>query len=670
MSNDLPHASCDQNMKWYPWEKTTFYHAQEQEKLLFLSITYETCHFCHVMEEEVFQHPEVISTLNTNFISIRIDKDLYPEVSSFYMQASERWLKEKTGWPLNLILTPDLVPLTAFTYLPLNGSLTLPSFLTVVKTVEKKWRSSEKNRLLSECAPTLDPFQENRSVKKSGPPLMQDLEKGVEAFLQVADFENGGIKNAAKFPLAFHLEFLLKWGRRRNHSKVMDYVLLTADRIARGGLHDVLGGGFFRYAVDEEWLFPHFEKTLYDNALLARSFLLLGRSLEEGDYESLAFQTLDYLICHLKAPCGGFYAGEDSGRGHEEEMFYTWTAEEVLNLLPGKEGEIFCSYYNVMPHLGSQERSTLYVDMQVDDVARGYRSSLEYIKKSLAHSRDVLLKKQNQRKRPQPHTLVITGYNGLAIDALALAGGLYLDHAIKAASFIRENLFQEGTLFHAWREGEVLGEAVLEDYACFIKGIITLFEMTGDQSYLQQAIDLTDHLEKEFKREGEGFYQTAHRHESVTRMYHFHDDAYPSGNSVHAENLVRLHLITGENRFQKQVEEIFQGVSFLLKTAAPLCFYQMSALFHYLDSDAKVIMIQEGIDVNFSNEVRDLLQRAYLPHVTMIFKKAEALPSLERQSKELKSGFVMLCEKDRCNPCLTKYEEVVKLVDKLKKNTG
>ncbi|MGR3973169.1 MAG: DUF255 domain-containing protein [Candidatus Rhabdochlamydia sp.] len=560
-------------IEWRAWDETTFWQAQDRCKLIFLSITYATCHWCHRMQDEVFSHPEVIDTLNTHFIPIQIDKDMYPDVNLFYMRCSQLWLQEKTGWPLHLILTPDLTPITAFTYLSIQDCL---------KRLEEAYQQEKggNHRLIQ--SDSFLQLQENRVSCHEEIPSMADLESGVELFLKIADFEYGGMKRVVKFPLGFHLEFLLRWASQNNHQQLLDYVINTLNMIQERGIHDLIGSGFFRYCTDEEWITPHFEKTLYDNAILARLFLQAGAVFPLTSYQATGYQTLDYLLTSLQMPEGCFCSGEDSTIETEKNSFYTWTYTEIRELVSEEEASFFCSYCNIPLGIDSQDRHVPWMDMQVKDFARGHGISLETMKACLEKVRGVLFKKRLQKQSPLRHKLIITGYNGLAIDALALGQGVYLTAAIRASAFIWDHLFYEGKLFHAWEEGRRHGEGVLEDYACFIKGLLTLFEVTNITLYLDRALELTQILKQNFKLENGAFYQTAHHQQRLMKMCTFEDDAYPCGNSVHAENLVRLYQITQDITFKQQAEDIFQSGAHLLKKFAPLCFYHMSALLDYL----------------------------------------------------------------------------------------
>ncbi len=573
---------------WYPWGDEPCQKAQELNRPVFLSIGYSTCHWCHVMEREAFSDKEVGSYLNDHFISIKVDREEHPEVDSLYMDFAQTMMGGPAGWPLNLILTPDLKPLFASTYLPLKPMKGLPCITDLLVQVKELWDGPERKELLLQADQLVEAFGRSANATGSELPTESILEAAVATFFQLADPIYGGLKGASKFPLGFQAEFLLWWSKRRFDSRALYYVTLTLGAMQRGGIYDHLGGGFARYAVDEEWTIPHFEKMLYDNSILARTYLQVWKCTGDLLYQQTAREILDYILRDLMHPEGAFFAGEDADTEGKEGVFYTWTPEEVQKIIPGDDADLFCAFYDVTSLGNFEGRSVLHIDLPLEDFARAAQVPVDEVKASLNRAKRTLFENRQTRPRPTRDEKILTSWNGLAIDALALGGSFleepkYTQAAKQAVAFLQKELWKEGKLLHRWCEGESRFNGLLEDYAFLIKGLLTLFEQGAGESYLHWAIELSDILTRDFKEIDGAFYQTDGNGLLPIRKCDFYDGAEPSGNAVHAENLLRLYAMTGQDRFIKQAEDILKASKPVMEQSAPAAFYHLIALSRYLE---------------------------------------------------------------------------------------
>ncbi len=639
---------------WYPWGEEAFQKAKELDKPIFLSIGYATCHWCHVMERESFANPEIGKLLNETFINIKVDREEHPEVDSLYMGFAQALIPGGGGgWPLNVVLTPDQKPLLAVTYLPpkpLQGMISLPELTVQVKEI---WESPQRSELVMQSEKLVEAFAQTSNATGTELPTEINLTHALNRFFELTDPVNGGLRGEPKFPLGFQLEFLLNWSKLRSDSRSLFYVQLTVDMMARGGIYDQLGGGFSRYAVDEEWTIPHFEKMLYDNAILAKTYIQAWKYTKNPKYEQIARETLDYLMGDLMHPEGGFFSGEDADSEGHEGLFYTWTTDEVAEVLSGEELEMFCTFYDVTPQGNFEGRNVLHTDLSLEEFSSAIQMPPEKVEKILAKCRKGLLKRRQTRPRPLRDEKILTSWNGLAIDVLARAGSAfdepkYTEAAEKAAAFIRKNLWIDGRLLHRFCNGEPRFSALLDDYAFLIRGLLTLFEEGRGDLYYEWATSLTKILERDFKEIEGAFYLTDERSGLILRQCEFYDGAEPSGNAVQTENLLRLYQISLDESYLHQAEDVIKAAKNYIDTFSPAAFYHMMALFRYLDAGAPQMTITNGDD-----EIHQIVSKHFSPHLVTLWKAGSGEPTIQ------------ICRQNRCEPPLTKLDEIVKAVEKL-----
>jgi uncharacterized protein YyaL (SSP411 family) len=650
---------------WFPWGAEAFSKAKELDRPIFLSIGYATCHWCHVMEKESFSSVEVGHLLNEAFVSIKVDREEHPEVDSLYMDLAQAMMSGGGGWPLNLILAPDLKPLLAVTYLPLVPTGELISFPEFIRQVKQLWDGPEKKILLFQADRLIEMVGQSANATGHELPLEGTLSLAVDKFFNLTDPINGGLRGAPKFPLGFQLEFLLGWSKIKSDSRALFYAELTLEMMYRGGIYDHLGGGFSRYAVDEEWMIPHFEKMLYDNAILAKAYLQAWKYTQKPVYEEVARSTLDYLLRDLSHEEGGFFSGEDADSEGEEGLYYTWTQQEVQELMPGEEGELFCAFYDVTGHGNFEERNVLHIDLAVDEFAGALQMPKEDVEKVLQKGRKTLFEARQRRPKVLRDEKILVSWNGLAIDVLARAGEAfgekrYTEAAVKAAEFIEKTLTENGHLLHRWCGGEAKFSGILDDYAFLIKGLLTLFELGLGTHYFEWALKLTKIIERDFKELEGACYLTDEKTPLIIRPCDFYDGAEPSGNAVHTENLIRLYQLTHEESYLRQAEDIIKAAKRYLDTVAPAACYHMMALLRYLDKGAPtVVMVGKE-----ERQVQAALGKVFSPHLVTLWKKEESFP-LEKDKPIGNQLAAYICRQNRCEPPLTKLEEIIKAVQEV-----
>lgn len=574
---------------WYPWGDEAFEQAKAQDRPIFLSIGYSTCHWCHVMEREVFSSTEVGKFLNDNFVSIKVDREEHPEVDSLYMDFAQIIMGGGGGWPLNLILSPDQKPLLAATYLPVKPMRGLPGFLEFVTQVKLIWDSPERQELILQSDKLIEAFAQSSNATGHTLPTASTLQSAVDLFFNLVDPVNGGMKGEPKFPLGYQAEFLLYWSKQKNDSRALFYVKLTLDAMERGGIYDQLGGGFARYSIDEEWTIPHFEKMIYDNAILARTYAVAWKFTDNSHYKTIAKATLDYMVCDLMHSEGGFFSGEDADTEGKEGLFYTWTPDEVKAAISDDDAELFCAFYDVT-QLGNYEgRNVLHIDLPLQEFAKAAQMSEKEVVEGLEKGRKILFEKRKQRPRPKRDEKILTSWNGLCIDALVQSAALlnepkYVEYALNTVAFLKKELWKEKKLLHRWCQGESRFEGLLDDYAYLIKGLLTLHENGYGDEHLDWAIELAAILERDFKEIEGAFYQTSDSSLLLIRKCEFYDGAEPSGNAVHTENLLRLYSLTQNNSYLKQAEDILKASKPIIEKFSPAAFYHMTALLRYFSS--------------------------------------------------------------------------------------
>ena len=562
---------------WYPWGPEAFKKARTEDKPIFLSIGYSTCHWCHVMEKESFEDPEVAKLLNETFISIKVDREERPDIDATYMKVCQM-MTGSGGWPLNIIITPNQKSLFATTYIPKEGRFGKIGMKELIPRIKELWQS-RRHELESSAERIISILKEQAT---SGIDRGEELGKSAldEAFVYLSsrfDELYGGFGKTPKFPSAHNLSFLLRYWKRRGYRKALNMVERTLRAMRLGGIYDHIGFGFHRYSTDSKWLVPHFEKMLYDQAMLTIAYLETYQATEKEEYAQTVREILAYVLRDMTALNGGFYSAEDADSEGEEGKFYIWIEDEIKRLLPKKEVELVTRIFNIETYGNFEDESTrrrtgkniLYMRDSLPAVASKLGIPLIKISKRLEDALQCLYTAREKRIHPNKDDKILTDWNGLMIAALAKAASVlseevYLTAAKKAANFIISNMTSpEGRLYHRYRDGEPAITGFLNDYSLFIWGLIELYEATFEASYLKSAITLTEVMMKHFwDNEKGGFYFTADDAENVLiREKLIYDGAYPSGNSIAALNMIRLSRMTANPEFEEKATQIFQAFS-------------------------------------------------------------------------------------------------------------
>jgi uncharacterized protein YyaL (SSP411 family) len=546
----------DNPVDWYPWGPEALERAREEDKPILLSVGYSACHWCHVMERESFEDPETAAYMNEHFVSVKVDREERPDVDAIYMEAVQS-ITGHGGWPMTVFLDPDGVPFYGGTYFPPDESRGMPSFRMVMEAVVHAFETQREE--IREKAPVartrLGAIGE---VEPRDLPGEADLEEAAQRLLGAADRRNGGFGGAPKFPPASSLELLMARGET-------EMVGLTLDRMLGGGIYDQLGGGFARYSVDAVWLVPHFEKMLYDNALLARAYLHGWQVLRHERYRRACEETLDWMLREMRGPEGGFYSALDADSEGEEGKFYVWRAEEIREVigddpncssLSGPQVERLLQFYGVSERGNFEGKNVLHL-------AEGAEAEEP---EGLAEMRKALFEARAQRVWPGLDDKRLTSWNALAIAALADAGAVlgredYLDAARACAEFVLEQLRDaDGRLLRTYKDGRARLNAYLEDHAFLLEALLTLYESSFEQRWFEEARSLAETTIERFgDPERGGFYSTSSDHEElIARRKEVGDHPIPSGNSSAAMGLLRLGALSGERRYEEAAEGVFR----------------------------------------------------------------------------------------------------------------
>ena len=553
----LQHASNP--VYWYPWGEAAFQKARDEDKPIFLSIGYSTCHWCHVMEHESFEEPSIAKLLNDVFVCIKVDREERPDIDSIYMTVCQM-MNGSGGWPLSLFLLPNQKPFHAATYIPPEQRYGRIGMKELITRVDEMWRI-ERNKLEDASEKITDHLVSHQLTALADTnEINETIIKNAEASLLVQfDKENGGFGEAPKFPTPHRLLFLLRSG---NQEKI-NAALYTLEKMRLGGLFDQVGYGFHRYATDTEWLIPHFEKMLYDQALLIIPYIEAYKHSNDTFYENVVHELITYILRDMNHPDGGFYTAEDADSEGEEGIFYTWEKKELDTLL-GNSLAWINRIWNIQDKGNFRDESSgIYTGRNIPHLKERLNKSEVDRFSSL---QKILFKEREKRVHPLKDTKILTDWNGLMITALAKAGRslqcrTYVHAAEKAAQFVETYLTKEnGDLWHRWRDGEAIIPGNLEDYVFYINGLLELYNSTMNVGYIVKVVELAEHIERLFKDQQQaGYFMTSQEVDPlIVRPKEIYDGAIPSGNSIHLDNLIRIARLTGDPKWKKAAADLFR----------------------------------------------------------------------------------------------------------------
>jgi uncharacterized protein YyaL (SSP411 family) len=583
---------------WYAWGAEAFEKARAENKPIFLSIGYSTCHWCHVMERESFENDAIAALLNRDYVAIKVDREERPDVDRIYMTFVQS-TTGSGGWPMSVWLTPELKPFFGGTYYPPENRWGNPGFASVLTQIASAWES-DRDKIDQSAREVVEQLKKSSAVEgRAGGGRIDTsvLESGFSVFRRTFDARLGGFGGPPKFPRPSVHSFLLRYYARTKNQEALDMVLLTLREMAKGGMNDQLGGGFHRYSVDERWFVPHFEKMLYDQGQLVTSYIEAFQITGDAQYAETARRTLDYVLRDMTDAGGAFYSAEDADSvidpGHPEEKgegaFYIWAADEIRALLPDA-GPLMRRY-------GVREGGNVEYDPHGEFTAKNILYEAEAVESDLEEARRVLLEARGKRIRPHLDDKILTAWNGLMISAFAAAGAVlneprYAEAARRAAEFIIERMYKGGVLLRRYRAGDAAIPGFLDDYALFVQALLDLYEAQFDPRHLQLATDLTNQMRARFEdAEHGGFFSSPAGDESlVMRVKDDYDGAEPSGNSVAISNLLRLTQMTNSDEFRASAARALAAFEQRL-SLAPSALPQMLAACEFLLSHPRQIVV-------------------------------------------------------------------------------
>jgi len=677
---------------WYAWGEEAFEKAKKEDKPIFLSIGYSTCHWCHVMEKESFENEEIAKVMNEYFVSIKVDREERPDVDQVYMQAVMA-MTGSGGWPMSVFLTPELKPFYGGTYFPPEDKWGKPGFKTVLTVLADKWK--EDREALLKSSEDMTQFLKTQAAQKSDAQVELNEEvlfKGYQQYHAQYDERLGGFGQAPKFPRSHIISFLLRYWKRSGETLALEMSEKTLVAMARGGMYDHIGDGFHRYSTDGKWHIPHFEKMLYDQALLSKTYLESYQATGRDLYAYIARQILEYVHRDLKSPEGGFYSAEDADSAEDaskpnektEGAFYVWEEKELKELLGEEKAAIINYVYGVLPngnaevdpHGEFKNKNTLYLAHTVQETAEKFSQTEEQIISLLDETKKVLFEARSKRPKPYLDDKILTDWNGLMITSFASAARIlqeprYLEAAQAAADFIINNMkTPEGRLLHRYRDGEARVEGFIEDYAFFANALVDLYEASFEVKYLEEAVFLTQEMIRLFWDEAAGgfFFIGRDAEKLIARMKEIYDGAVPSGNSVAALVLLRVSRITMDKTLGEKAEQLFKIFSKQI-SEMPSGYPQMLIALDFLLGPSQEIVLAG--EKNALEAMTKEIFIPFIPNKVVLFhsdneeeaKKIESLASfIKPQVAISEKTTVYVCENYTCNLPTTDPLELRKLL--------
>ncbi|EKF86441.1 thioredoxin domain-containing protein [Methanobacterium formicicum] len=683
----------DNPVDWYPWGDEAFNKAKNEDKPIFLSIGYSTCHWCHVMARESFQDPEIGDLLNQVFVPVKVDREERPDIDSVYMTVCQM-ITGSGGWPLTVIMTPDLKPFFAGTYFPKDTGPRGTGLRDLILNVRDLWdnKRGELVKSAEELTHSLQQISEGplpQTVKGSQgfPESSQELGEEIlkQAYQSLSDnFDEKytGFGNNQKFPTPHHLLFLLRYWKHTGEDMALTMVERTLDAMKKGGIYDHVGFGFHRYTVDRQWMVPHFEKMLYDQALLAIAYTEAFQATGKTQYRETAEEVLEYILRDMRSPEGGFYSAEDADSEGEEGKFYLWTQDEIMDLLGSNDGALFSEIYSVSEEGNFKDEATrvktgkniLHRTQTWDELSKKLGISTEELWWKTETARETLFHARKSRIHPHKDDKVLTDWNGLVIVALALAGNSfkredYLMAAGDAVKFIMTKLHHQGRLKHRWRDGEAAVDGNLDDYAYLIWGLLELYQATFQSEYLEIALKLNQTLLEHFlDHDNGGFYFTSDFTQKIlVRQKEAYDTALPSGNSVQMMNLEKFSLIIDDMK----ISESFHGLESYFAsmiTQSPSAFTMfLSAIILKIGPSFQVVICGEK-DSPDTQVLLNTIQKEYLPNVILILNSSDdslinqIVGSLEHKTIVNGQATAYVCGNGTCHAPVNNPDDLINIL--------
>jgi uncharacterized protein YyaL (SSP411 family) len=668
---------------WYPWGDEAFEKARKEDKPIFLSIGYSTCHWCHVMERESFEDHEVAKLMNETFVSIKVDREERPDLDHIYMTVSQI-LTGSGGWPLNIIMTPDKRPFFAGTYIPKESRFGRLGMMDLVPRVKQVWKE-RRDEVLDSAEKIVGAL---KSVESEAPGEEPDTSTLDDAYQQLAerfDERFGGFSKAPKFPTPHSLYFLLRYWKRTNNQKALQMLDKTLQEMRQGGIYDHVGFGFHRYSTDQEWLVPHFEKMLYDQAMLAMAYVEAYQAMGNEEYKKTAEEIFTYVLRDMTASSGGFYSAEDADSEGVEGKFYVWTEAEIRKVLTKKEADFFIKLFNVEKGGNFLEEATgketganiMHLKKSLSEMALDLKMSEQNLQDQLESAREKLFTDREKRIHPHKDDKVLTDWNGLMIAALAKGSRAfgeprYTEAAEKAIRFILDQMRQpNGRLLHRYRDGQAGITANVDDYAFLIWGLIELYEATFDASYLETAVKLNEDMLKHFWDDKLGglFFTPDDGEVLIVRKKEIYDGAVPSGNAVAMLNLLRLARYTANTFLEERAMEIGRAFSKAMNQF-PSGYTQFLVAVDFGIGPSYEVVIVGKSEANDTKEMLKALRSRFIPNKVTVFRPTEIeSPHIAELAEYVKyqvsldgKATAYVCMNFACKEPTTKVDKMLELI--------
>ncbi len=634
----LQHANNP--VDWYPWGEEALERARSEDKPILLSIGYSACHWCHVMERESFENETIAGLMNDNFVSIKVDREERPDLDQVYMQAVQM-LTGSGGWPMTVFLTPEGKPFYGGTYFPPEDRQGMPGFPRLLTSIAEAYSTNrgEIDRVTQQL--TTQMSQSNQVSQGTSILTVDILHQAYSSLATNFDYQNGGFGNAPKFPQPMTPEFLLRYYHHGYNPRALELVELTLEKMAYGGIYDQIGGGFHRYSTDAYWLVPHFEKMLYDNALLARvylhTYLITGRAL----YRRVVEETLDYVLREMTDSSGGFYSAQDADSEGVEGKFFVWSPDEINSVMGDADGEVFAGYYGVTGAGNFEGKNILNIRQDPEEFAETKGLTADQLGDIINRGSKALLEVREQRIHPMRDDKVLASWNGLMLRSFAEAAAAlgrpdYLAVAIKNAEFLARSMKSDGRLLRTYRDGQAKLLGYLEDYSFVIDGLLALYEATFDLRWLDEAVTLADSMIELFWDEGiGGFYDTGSDHETlVVRPRDVFDNAQPCGGSVASDVLLRLAVFTGNNDYSAKAAVPLRSLHQAMSQSPGGTGHWLSALDFYV-SPPKEIAVIGPRDDPATQALLDTVFHRFLPNKVVMGVETPLIPADDNSEADI-----------------------------------
>lgn len=648
---------------WYPWGEEALKKAKDEDKPILVSIGYATCHWCHVMERESFEDPELAEILNEHFVAIKVDREERPDVDQIYMSALHA-LGEGGGWPLNMFLNSDAVPFTGGTYFPPQARHGRPSFRTVLERIVMLWEKGRDNLEITATQLKEHLSAEDAQTADSEVTFSREAEEQqIRLSKKTYDSVDGGFQTQRnnKFPPSMNLMHLLRCHDRESDESIMDMIEYTIERMKNGGIYDQIGGGLSRYSTDYRWLVPHFEKMLYDNALWLELLVEAYQSTGKSHYRDWAEDEMAYLNRDMTHSEGAFFSAEDADSEGVEGKFYVWDYEEFNDLLPVKMALLAREYWGVTERGNFEGKTILWVKRPLEAVAKDCEIPLDEAKTLIAQARDILFEHRAKRIRPLLDDKILTSWNALMISSYAKAGKAFhdeavIERAVKAATFVLTKLKDEGgRLLRRYRDGEARYKAYLVDHGQLAVACLDLFEATDDLKWALEARNLMDQVNALFRNDDGPYYDTGSDGEVLlTRNSEAYDGVEPSGNSACAWAFIRLYAVFGRDSDRDDCERILRSYYHLLSRAGVGFAYMMRSLDNVLSGVGQIVLVGAEDDEEFQ-KIRGFLRESFLPQYHKIIVEQskltewqEQMPVLENRDAIDGKATVYICQNQSC----------------------